>query len=253
MITIFRKIRRRYLSEGKVSKYLIYATGEIVLIVIGILIALQINKWNQGRVQENKEIEMLKLLRSDLAEGISEFDRSIEQYSTARSSILIIIDHLESNKSYHDSLNSHFFNTMLYWGTSDLTNSTFESLKTIGIDLISNKDLRDNISIVFDEYDSWIEEDEGRYVDVLVDAGRNILNTRFHQYWDGELVDGKYVGEMVPLDYESLKSDQEYLFFIKSLKNQMKWLIDEPIMSTRLEVVQLIDQIDRELEALEDN
>ena len=51
---IFRKIRQKLLTENKFSKYLIYALGEIVLVVIGILIALQINNWNQSK-QEQKQ------------------------------------------------------------------------------------------------------------------------------------------------------------------------------------------------------
>ena len=59
MIKFFRKIRQKLLSENKFSKYLIYAIGEIILVVIGILIALQINNWNEERVQE-KELDGLK-------------------------------------------------------------------------------------------------------------------------------------------------------------------------------------------------
>jgi hypothetical protein len=47
MVKFFRKIRQKLLSENKFSKYFIYAIGEIVLVVIGILIALQINNWNE--------------------------------------------------------------------------------------------------------------------------------------------------------------------------------------------------------------
>lgn len=230
-----------------------YAFGEILLIVIGILIALQINNWNQGKVRENKEIEVLKLMRADLIEDLSEFEQSIAQYSTAKNSIDVILETLESSKPYHDSLRFHFFNTMIYWGTSDLTNSAFETLKSNGIDLITNKNLREKITVVYDEYDSWIEADESRYINILIDAGKNVLNSRFYEYWNGELINGKYVGEMIPLDFESLKRDQEYLFFLKSLKNQMKWLVDEPITSTKMKVTQLIDQIELELEVLEKN
>ena len=49
MIKFFRHIRQRYISEGKTGKYIKYAIGEIVLVVIGILIALQINNWNESR------------------------------------------------------------------------------------------------------------------------------------------------------------------------------------------------------------
>ncbi len=60
MITFFRKIRRKLLSEHKFSKYLAYATGEIILVVIGILIALSINNWNL--VQQDRKVEKANLL-----------------------------------------------------------------------------------------------------------------------------------------------------------------------------------------------
>jgi hypothetical protein len=65
MIKFFRKFRQRLLTENKFSKYLLYAVGEIILVVIGILIALQINNWNE--VQKNKAIEQ-QLLTSLLQE-----------------------------------------------------------------------------------------------------------------------------------------------------------------------------------------
>ncbi len=59
MIKFFRTIRKRLVAESKFSKYVLYAIGEIFLVVIGILIALQINNWNQQRIENNKEIELL--------------------------------------------------------------------------------------------------------------------------------------------------------------------------------------------------
>mgnify|MGYP001591841413 CR=1 FL=1 len=53
MIKFFRRIRQGLLSENKFSKYLLYAIGEIILVVIGILIALQINNWNEKRKNDN--------------------------------------------------------------------------------------------------------------------------------------------------------------------------------------------------------
>ena len=50
MINFFRKIRHKLLSEDKTGKYIKYAIGEIILVVLGILIALQINNWNQSRI-----------------------------------------------------------------------------------------------------------------------------------------------------------------------------------------------------------
>lgn len=54
MISFLRKIRQKLFDSGNIKKYILYAFGEIILVVIGILIALSINNWNEGR-KENKE------------------------------------------------------------------------------------------------------------------------------------------------------------------------------------------------------
>ncbi|WP_445381210.1 DUF6090 family protein [Robiginitalea sp. IMCC43444] len=66
MIQIFRKLRQRLLTDNKFSKYLLYAVGEIALVVIGILIALQIDNWNGQRVAEYETQTLLKALKADL-------------------------------------------------------------------------------------------------------------------------------------------------------------------------------------------
>jgi len=67
MIKFFRKIRQKLLTENNFSKYLIYAFGEIVLVVIGILIALSINNWNEGRKNDLKESLLIKNIIEDLS------------------------------------------------------------------------------------------------------------------------------------------------------------------------------------------
>jgi len=67
MIKFFRKIRQNLLMENKTGKYFKYAIGEIVLVVIGILIALQINNWNEGRKEFNKSKARLEEFKRDLA------------------------------------------------------------------------------------------------------------------------------------------------------------------------------------------
>ena len=65
MIKFFRKIRQKLLEQNRVSKYLLYAFGEIILVVIGILIALQINNWNEGRKEKAEEKKLVKQLLED--------------------------------------------------------------------------------------------------------------------------------------------------------------------------------------------
>ncbi|MGD1947912.1 MAG: DUF6090 family protein [Croceivirga sp.] len=64
---MLRKLRQKLLSENKFSKYLLYAIGEIVLVVIGILIALQINNWSEQQKTKEKELNYLSLLRQEMA------------------------------------------------------------------------------------------------------------------------------------------------------------------------------------------
>ncbi len=66
MIKFFRHIRKNLLMENKTSKYFKYAIGEIVLVVIGILIALQINNWNEQRKQNTAEKEFIQGIKNDL-------------------------------------------------------------------------------------------------------------------------------------------------------------------------------------------
>lgn len=79
MSQFFRKIRRYLLAKSKTGSYLKYAVGEIILVVIGILIALQINNWNEFRKERKKEKMYLRSLKSDLLESQSELRRVMEK------------------------------------------------------------------------------------------------------------------------------------------------------------------------------
>ena len=68
MINFFRGIRHRLLTENKFSRYLLYAIGEIILVVIGILIALQIDNWNQDRLDRNEEKNYYRNIKRQLTE-----------------------------------------------------------------------------------------------------------------------------------------------------------------------------------------
>lgn len=79
MIKFFRKIRQRLLSENKFSKYLIYAIGEIFLVMIGILLALQVNNWNENRLNKNTEKNYLLGIVANLDKDIEELKRRISR------------------------------------------------------------------------------------------------------------------------------------------------------------------------------
>ena len=66
MIKFFRKIRYNLMETGKKGKYLKYAIGEIALVMIGILLALQVNNWNERRELKIKETSLLESLEKEL-------------------------------------------------------------------------------------------------------------------------------------------------------------------------------------------
>ncbi|MEO2053483.1 DUF6090 family protein [Flagellimonas beolgyonensis] len=78
MLKFFRKIRQNLLSEGKTGKYLKYAIGEIILVVIGILIALQINNWNENRKNKLLEQQLLKALLTEFETNLANLDLVIK-------------------------------------------------------------------------------------------------------------------------------------------------------------------------------
>lgn len=81
MIKLFRHIRQRLVTENKLNKYLLYAIGEIVLVVIGILIALQVNNWNEDRKISRQEQDSLKRLHDESEDIVAYLAKSVAFYN----------------------------------------------------------------------------------------------------------------------------------------------------------------------------
>jgi len=147
MIKFFRKIRQNLVSESKFSKYLVYAIGEIVLVVIGILIALQINNANEARKNRLKEISYLNNLKEDIKsdslylEGswFKNVPRKIAGLEKAK-------NYYKNNMIPYDTI--QFINDVSFggrYGVGELTvnNRTYQELVSTGsISLISDNELR---------------------------------------------------------------------------------------------------------------
>ena len=100
MIKFFRKIRQSLLTENKFSKYLLYAIGEIILVVIGILIALQINNWNDNRKSRIKIDQILKNVREELALNINNSNDITEFYRAKENNIGKVLHKMVSIEDY---------------------------------------------------------------------------------------------------------------------------------------------------------
>lgn len=104
MIKLFRNIRQNLLNEGKTSKYLKYAIGEIILVVIGILIALQINNWNENQKQKKQLDAIYATVEQNLKTDLKNIKLPIEFFVTLDSTFTNILTTTYST-SFLDSIN----------------------------------------------------------------------------------------------------------------------------------------------------
>jgi len=148
MIKFFRHIRKDLMETGKTGKYFKYAIGEILLVMIGILLALQVDNWNTQRLDSKEEQLLLKQLRTEFLQNKDQLLTKIAKRDDAANScheILKIIDNPELEKDYAkiDSL----FATMLPNFTFDPINGIITQLMDGGkLALISNDSLRLHLS-----------------------------------------------------------------------------------------------------------
>ena len=155
MIKFFRKIRQRLLTENKFSKYLIYAIGEIILVVIGILIALSINNWNNRNKEEQKEFVYIKSMIEDIESDIMQSENIIKRLDLTVIRIDTLLIELSSQHIYYNS-NKAYNLFISSAGFADFTpnDRTMQLLKNSGgFELISHKEASDAIW----EYDKSVK------------------------------------------------------------------------------------------------
>jgi len=148
MIKFFRNIRQHLLSENKVSKYLLYAIGEIILVVIGILIALALNNWNEKRKERLTEIQLYKEIKDDLEFSLTDLENGLENHRSDFEVTITLRDHLKQKLPLTDSVSRYL---RIIDGDDQFfpRTSGFDALKSIGFAALSNDSLREDISNLF--------------------------------------------------------------------------------------------------------
>jgi len=159
MIKFFRKIRQKMLTENKFSKYLLYAIGEIVLVVIGILIALQINNWNEERKLENMGKVYVGEIYTDLENEILNINEILlglkEQYEGTE----YILSFFESSEK--EIIDTLWF-TKNHWSPSKIfiiqrNKNTFDELNGSGqMGLLKNDALSNKLELFYKNLDILI-------------------------------------------------------------------------------------------------
>ncbi|HSD16288.1 MAG TPA: DUF6090 family protein [Thermomonas sp.] len=146
MIKLFRNVRHRLLAEGRLSRYLFYATGEIVLVVIGILIALQINNWNDARKDRARELGYLRNIREDVRANIRELDAYLATRQQGIEAAQRILAHFDGKPIEDPSAFNADSISIYNWRRFYLGDNTYQELIGSGnFALLSNPAVKDGL------------------------------------------------------------------------------------------------------------
>jgi len=212
MIKFFRKIRQKLLSENKFSKYLLYAIGEIILVVIGILIALQINNRNESQKERAQEQELLNQLQSEFQSNLQQLDEKTDirnQMISASLKLLHHIDHPETRNA--DSITKYIGLTAINPTFDPIVNDINSSGR---IQLLQNVDLKERLARwtseviqVTEEEQTWVFIRRNEYIPMLSQKGllRNVLN----RYWKDNVLETFHLdkGTKTEIDLGNSKKD----------------------------------------------
>lgn len=146
MPKIFKSIRFKYIFQNKIKKYVFYAIGEIILVVIGILIALKINNWNTQKVKKQEEIEIYKNIKDQISQNLEEI-KVVKNKNEFYGNQYEFANHLISSKNFKnaDTLAIMAMNLSKY---SDFNGNgnVFETLVNSGdFKLIENTEIQNKL------------------------------------------------------------------------------------------------------------
>jgi hypothetical protein len=164
MIKFFRKIRYNLMEENKTGKYFKYAIGEILLVVIGILIALSINNWNETLIKSNEETTVLANIHQEFKENKVQLDTVLKSHKLAYISCAKIIS-LFPIKSKPvpvvlDSLSKHMWDSYGGYTFNPSQSSINALISTSSFDIIKDENLRDLLISWSDLLEDYKEEEQ---------------------------------------------------------------------------------------------
>jgi hypothetical protein len=188
MIKLFRNIRKNLLNEGKTTKYFKYAIGEIVLVVIGILIALQINNWNVENADHKKEVNYLKSLKNEMESNLASLNKEEDRISTFLKRERVMIKILNSKEAIDTTSDRTIFNFYKeIFNNPVITNIETGAINEIissgGLQYIKNDSIRklvsswDTRAARVKIQEAFLDETTQKIEDLLFDE--QLINTRY--------------------------------------------------------------------------
>ncbi|EAR01925.1 DUF6090 family protein [Maribacter sp. HTCC2170] len=182
----FRKIRQKLLTESKFSKYMIYAVGEIILVVIGILIALAINNHNEENNNIEQEQVILKQLKTDYKANLLQLENKIEMRRKLISESLTVLDFTSKNISISQDSLSMIFATFFMDPTFDPIENDLMNLENIK--LIRNDSLKQLLSHWTSDFNAYSESEQiqhDHYIYEIIPFMKEvgIMRNANHVFW----------------------------------------------------------------------
>ncbi len=168
MLSYLRKIRNKLVNEGNMLKYLTYAFGEIIIVVIGILLALYLNNWNQERTEKKLELQYYQGIKNQLNEDLTTLNGEIEynqdflnQFSYAKKLILL------NDKSKIDTLGKIALN-MVRFSDFRRKSNIYQTLVNSGeIVLINNNEITEKLQSLEENY-TYINRLEENHASIIL-------------------------------------------------------------------------------------
>lgn len=162
MLRFFRQIRQGLLTHNKFSKYLLYAIGEIVLVVLGILIALQINTWNEDRKDRLTEKVIINNLHQEFSINLKTLDSTLALTGESKEADLQLMSLFGEPLLILEEVNT---DSLIYYSTTfyrfvPTQNALMDLLQSGRLQLISNQSLKDalyNWTQVLGQVDEYFE------------------------------------------------------------------------------------------------
>ena len=216
MIKFFRHIRYNLMETGKTGKYLKYAIGEIILVVIGILIALSINNWNENRKLQSEELKLLFDIKSNLETTLVNLKNDVNQ---TKNDILLyskIESYIKQDLAYSTELDSSFAH-LTFWSSPFITSTAYNTLQSKGLDLIKSEHLKNNIVNLYEVIFARLMEDYNK-------SEWNLSQTVITKFFSKHIrrLHNQDLFLARPNDFESLKTNDEFKNILSMLLRQRK-------------------------------
>jgi len=240
MIKFLRKTRYNLMEQNKTGKYLKYAIGEIVLVVIGILIALSINNWNEGKKSIQKGRDILTDIKENLDFNTIQFQEDIEINKGIVKSIDIILENITVTKVYNDSLDKHF-RYVNWWASARWKSSGYEALVKHGVEIVQSKELQESIIDLYEI--SYIEIVENAR---LQEGSWNAILPNWLEliYRDPSNFNSSDEHKASPFDYQEIVDSRIFRSFLTFNRSQRVYDIQVRInmLTKHQELIKLINK-----------